>query len=206
VALTGGIASGKSTCLRRFADFGVPTLDADAVARQAVARGTPALEAIVRRFGPDILRQSGDLDRESLGRLVFADANARHELEAIVHPAVYERISAWFDSWSRAQQEPGTSAPGLAVADIPLLYESGREGDMDCVIVAVCRPEQQLARLVARDGLTVDQARQRIAAQLPMAIKAERADYVIDTSGTLEDTDRQVTELWERLRSKSDRV
>jgi dephospho-CoA kinase len=209
VGLTGGIASGKSYCLARFADLGVPTIDADVLARDAVAPGTAALAAIVARFGRGILQPDGRLDRNALGRRVFADAAARHDLERIVHPVVHAAIGNWF---AQTETDTGSRFPegvretdsrcrfSFAIADVPLLYETGREADFDGgVIVAVCTPEQQLERLLARGGLSEAEARQRIGAQQPLAEKARRADYVIDTSGTKDVTDRQVVDVFERL-------
>jgi dephospho-CoA kinase len=195
VALTGGIATGKSHCLARFAALGVPVIDADELARIAVEPGTPALVAVVDRFGPGILHDDGLLNREALGRIVFADGDARQALEAIVHPAVYAAVGRWFEQLAR------WSGARIGLADIPLLYETHREADFDRVIVTSCRPEQQLDRLMRRTPLTEADARQRIDAQAPLASKAGRADYVIDTSGTLESTDAQVREVWEQLKS-----
>lgn len=186
IALTGGIASGKSRCLAAIAALGVPTIDADQLARDVVAPGTSGLDAVVDRFGGGVLTTSGSLDRDALGALVFTDSRARHDLEAIIHPRVYAAIAAWF-----AQ----LTAP-TGVADIPLLYETGRDGDFDVVIVAACRPEQQLERLMARNGLSLTEAQTRIDAQWPIAEKVARADYVIDTSGTLEDTDANTLRVW----------
>jgi dephospho-CoA kinase len=189
VALTGGIATGKSRCLSVLRALGVPTIDADQLARDVVAPGTSGLHAIVDRFGGAVLAPDGTLNREALGALVFVDTLARHDLEAIVHPRVYAAITQWF-----AQLDASAG-----VADIPLLYETGREGDFDIVIVAACTPEQQIERLMSRSGLSADAARQRIAAQLPLADKVARADYVIDTSGTLEQTDANTRAVWERV-------
>lgn len=188
VALTGGIATGKSHCLRAFGALGVPTVDADVLSRQVVEPGTAGLTAVIARFGAALLRADGTLDREALGRLVFADTSARRDLEAIVHPLVYLRLDAMLRD-------------GLAIADIPLLFESGHEGDFARVIVAACRADQQLERLLAR-RLDETSARQRIAAQLPIGDKVRRADYVIDTSGSLANTDRQVIEVYERLKAE----
>jgi len=189
VALTGGIATGKSRCLSVLRALGVPTIDADQLAREVVAPGTPGLHAIVDRFGGAVLAPDGTLNREALGALVFVDTLARHDLEAIIHPRVYAAITEWFAT---------LDAPA-GVADIPLLYETDRAGDFDIVMVAACTPAQQIERLMERSGLSADAARHRIAAQLPLADKVARADYVIDTSGTLEQTDANTRAVWERI-------
>jgi dephospho-CoA kinase len=201
VALTGGIATGKSVCLERFGELGAATLDTDQVARDAVAPGTPALDAIVTRFGRGFLLPDGSLDRAALGRLVFADGAARRDLEAIVHPAVYESVNAWFDALERDRASGQAASPLVGVVGIPLLYETGREGDFDHVVVAACPPGMQLARLMERDGLDEADAQPRIAAQWPIEEKARRADFVIDTSGTIADTLAGVDRVWERLRA-----
>jgi dephospho-CoA kinase len=201
VALTGGIATGKSHCLRAFAALGVQTLDSDLLAREAVRPGTAGLEAVLARFGRGLVRPDGTLDRAALGRIVFADPAARRDLEAIIHPLVYAAIQTRVGSPSRTPNAPEPEV--LSIADIPLLYESGHAQDFDRVVVAACRPDQQLQRLMARDGFSEADARQRIGTQLPIGVKAERADYVIDTSGPLADTDRQVVEVFERLRAEA---
>jgi dephospho-CoA kinase len=197
VALTGGIATGKSVCLRRFAELGAPVIDADALARDAVATGTPALAKVVERFGPSVLRTDGSLDRAALGQVVFADAGARADLERIVHPIVYDAIARWFDD--RQADTAAGRVSHVAVADIPLLYETGHEPRFDRVVVAACRADQQVDRLVARDGLTEDEARQRLAAQWPIERKRAMADLVIDTSGSLADTRNNVDCVWALL-------
>jgi dephospho-CoA kinase len=193
VALTGGIGTGKSYCLARFAELGAPTIDADGLARQAVAPGTSGFERIVARFGTAILKSDGSLDREALGSLVFVDADARRALEAIVHPVVYAAIERWFEGLAKA----GRSS--AAVADIPLLFETGREHDFDEVIVAYCPAEMQKARVMERDGLSAADADRRISSQLPIDEKARRASHIVDTSGSFENTARQVRELWTLL-------
>jgi dephospho-CoA kinase len=198
VALTGGIATGKSYVRAQFEKLGVPTIDADTLAREAVAVGTPGLAAVVSRFGRDVLAPSGSLDRHKLASIVFMDPHARRDLEAIVHPAVREATDAWFDSLDPARYS-------VAVADIPLLYEVGRDRDFDAVVVTTVDPDTQLQRVVARDGATEAEARQRIAAQLPAAEKARRADFVIDTAGTLEQTDEQVRRVLEQLQADAAR-
>jgi dephospho-CoA kinase len=196
IGLTGGIATGKSYARLRFAAHGVATIDADALAREVVAPGTPGLAAVAARFGPQVLDGSGALDRPAMAAIVFADAEARRALEAIVHP----RVRAAIDEFFVAQAQAG--AP-LAMADIPLLFESGRAGAFDLVIVVACSPEQQIARLRARDGLGEDAARQRLAAQWPIDEKARLADIVIDTSGDFESTDRQIDDVFRQLTARS---
>jgi dephospho-CoA kinase len=190
VALTGGIATGKSHCLRRFAELGAPTIDADTLAKQAVEPGTPGFRAVIQRFGAGVLAADGSLDRAALGNVVFSDDAARHALEAIIHPSVRVAITRWFES---LDLRPDVRA---GIADIPLLFETGRDKDFDVVVVAACAPATQKARLITRDGFTEAQADQRIRAQMPIDDKASRAGYVISTEGSIEETDRQVADVW----------
>jgi len=191
VALTGGIATGKSYCLSRFEALGVPTIDADALAREAVAVGSPGLAAVVTKFGPGVLAEDGSLDRAALGRIVFAFPKARAELEAIVHPEVYRRIREWFANLP--------SPTPMAIADLPLVFETGHNHDFDAVVVAACSPEEQLQRVMSRDGLSAADARARISAQWPTEEKVRRASHVIWTDRGFAETDRQVKETYERL-------
>jgi len=193
IGLTGGIATGKSHVVRLLRDAGVPVVDSDVLARHAVAPGTPGLAAIVERFGPGIVSVSGQLDRAKLGELVFRDVGARRDLEAIVHPVVRRGIAEFYH-----EVPPGT---GLAVADIPLLFETHGERNFDKVIVVSCARVTQIDRIVARDGLSREAAERRVAAQLPIEEKVKRADYVISTDGTFEETDAQVAALLAALRS-----
>lgn len=193
-ALTGGIATGKSYCLGKFAELGAATLDADRLAREALARGTPGLARVVERFGAGVLLPDGSLNRPALGRIVFADRSARAALEAIVHPEVYRRVGEWF-----ANLPAGTT---IAIADIPLLFETGHEHDFDRVIVVACDPAEQLRRLIERDGLTPDAAQARLDAQWPIDEKAERAHYVIRTDSGFAETDRGVARTFESLRAE----
>ena len=192
VALTGGIATGKSYCLAKFASLGAPTIDADALAHQAVAPGTAGFEAVRARFGAAVIRTDGGLNREALGRIVFADEDARRALEAIIHPAVYAAIQRWFE---------GLTSTGrtIGLADIPLLYETGHDKDFDAVVVTSCPPEIQLQRLLSRPHTSREDAERRIAAQWPVSKKAALADYVVDTSDTHERTDEQISEIWNAL-------
>jgi dephospho-CoA kinase len=194
VGLTGGIATGKSHVRTRFESLGVPTIDADVLARDAVAPGTAGLAAVVRRFGTDVCEADGTLNRSKVGAIVFHDSQARRDLEQIVHPYVREMTERWFASLD-PERVP------FAVADIPLLFEGGREGDFDAVVVTACEPETQLRRLMARDGLGEAEARHRIAAQWPLEKKVANANYVIRTDGTFEETDHQVDAVVSRLRS-----
>jgi dephospho-CoA kinase len=191
VALTGGIATGKSHVRAEFERLGVPTIDADTLARDAAAPGSPGLAAIIARFGPDVLSENGALDRRKLGAIAFSDPTARHDLEQIIHPIVRARTDEWFAALDARQP--------FAIADIPLLYETGRERDFDKVVVTACAEETQLHRVMRRDSVTEQEARQRLAAQLPTAEKVSRADYVINTDGSFEETNRQVRGVYEVL-------
>ena len=188
VALTGGIATGKSHVRAEFGRLGVPTIDSDLLARDAVAPGSAGLAAVVDRFGREMLNRGGGLDRQKMARRVFADAEARKALEVIVHPEVRRMTDEWFASLDAARHP-------YAIADIPLLYEVGRDRDFEVVIVVACSPDLQLRRLMKRDGLSEADARQRIAAQLPIAEKSARAHYVIRNDDSFEDTNRQVAEI-----------
>lgn len=192
IALTGGIATGKSYVRAQFEKLGVPTIDSDVLARQAVAPATSGLAAVVGRFGRDVLDSSGELDRPKLAGIVFADPGARRDLEAIIHPAVRQASEAWFQALDPARHR-------FAIADIPLLYEVNREKDFEAVIVTACEPGTQIQRVIERDGIAEAEARLRLAAQLPIEEKVRRADYVIRTDRAFADTDRQVTDVWQQL-------
>jgi len=194
VGLTGGIATGKSHVRAVFEALGVPTIDADVLAHKAVAPGSATFEAVKTRFGPTVLDPAGGLDRRKLGSVVFADPQARKDLEAIIHPQVVEAIDRWFASLD-SQAHP------FAIADVPLLYEASRERDYDVVIVTACELPTQIRRVMARDNITEAEARQRISAQLPIEEKVRRADHVIRTDGLLASTNAQVHEVYKRLSS-----
>jgi dephospho-CoA kinase len=192
IALTGGIATGKSYVLQQFRHRGVPCLDADLLTHGVIAAGTEATAAIAARFGAAMLAEDGAVDRRKLGPVVFADPAARRELEAIVHPAVYRAITTGLRAFELVGHYP------MAIVDIPLLYETGRADDFDRVIVTVCPPDMQLARLAER-GMSPAHAQQRLAAQWPTAEKAARADIVIKTDGSFAETDRQVEQAYVEL-------
>ena len=196
VALTGGIATGKSYVLRRLQALGVPCIDADVLAHGVMAAGTEATAAIVEQFG-DVLGPDGAVDRAKLGPVVFADPAARRALEAIVHPAVYRSIAAALRGFERIGGTP------LVVVDIPLLYETGNAAEFSTVVATVCSRDRQLARLAER-GLSPQEAEQRLAAQLPAEQKAARADYAISTDGSFEETDAQVDQVLRALLARQD--
>lgn len=173
IGLTGGIATGKSTFAAALRSLGAPVVDADRLARAVVAPGTSALAAIVEAFGPGVLLPGGELDRKALGALVFADREARRRLEAITHPAIREAMLA-----ETARLE--AAGHPLAFYEAPLLYEVGLDRLMALVVVVSAPPEVQLARLARRDGLARAEAEARLAAQLPVAEKAARADVLVE--------------------------
>ena len=185
VALTGGIATGKSYVLARLKERGIATIDADDIVHEALGPGTPTTRAIAAQFGSMFLKPDGSIDRSLLAVKVFRDLETRQQIEAIIHPVVYETLRRWFET---------VDLP-MAVASIPLLYETQREKDFDFVVVTVCPPDVQLERLLERDRMSEEEAHQRIAAQIPAEEKAARADFVILTGGTMLATDRQVDNL-----------
>ena len=192
VAVTGGIGTGKSVVLAQLAASGAPVVDADTIVHECLRAGTPAASAIRARFGDDVMTAAGDVDRSRLGAIVFQDEPSRRDLEGILHPAVYRAIQAWM-----GLQERGGAR--IAVAEIPLLFETGHESDFDCVVVTACEGEEQVRRVVGRSGMSDADARRRIAAQWPIAEKVRRADFVVDTGGSIEETRRQARAVWDAL-------
>jgi dephospho-CoA kinase len=185
VALTGGIASGKSTVADRFAALGVPVVDTDVIAREVVEPGQPALAEVVATFGPDVLGPDGRLDRRRLREIIFADAGARRRLEAILHPAI------------RAEMERQSRAAGGAyqLLVIPLLTEGGRRDHVDRVLLVDVPEAVQIERLMRRDGVSHDQATASLAAQATRAARLAMADEVIENTGSAADLDARVAEL-----------
>lgn len=192
VGITGGIASGKTTVAEMFRARGCRVLDADGIAHQAIRPGQPAYEEIVRTFGPEVVAPDGAVDRERLGEMVFADRAQREQLNRIVHPRVIAAIEKEFRRLEREQPH------AIAMVDAALLVEAGYHRQLDKLVVAWCRPEQQLERLL-RKGLSSQQVEQRLAAQLPPEEKRRQADYEIDCSGPLEDTEKQVEKVFQEL-------
>ncbi|PPF19415.1 MULTISPECIES: dephospho-CoA kinase [unclassified Rathayibacter] len=193
VALTGGIASGKSTVARRLAEHGAVVVDADVLAREVVEPGEPALAAIAERFGPSVIRADGALDRPALGAIVFSDAAARADLNAITHPAVTLRSQRLFAEAAEADPD------AVVVYDVPLLAEGRGAGEFDEVVVVHAPQHLRIERLVARRGLTEEEARARVSSQASDEERLALADVVIDSSGTLEETLARTDALWERL-------
>jgi dephospho-CoA kinase len=191
VGLTGGIASGKSLVAAELAARGAVVIDADVLAREVVEPGTEGLAAVVERFGEGVL-ESGQLNRVRLGQIVFADPEARRDLERIVHPAVRARA---------AELERSAPLDAVVVHVIPLLVETGQQERFDVVAVVDVDPEIQLARLVARDGLNEADARARLAAQASREERRAVADIVIDNGGTVTDLKTQIGSLWQFLTS-----
>jgi dephospho-CoA kinase len=199
VGLTGSIAVGKSFVSSVLAELGCHVLDADRTAREVVAPGGEGLRRVVEAFGPGVLGADGALDRARLGRIVFADESKRRLLNSILHPL----IIAAQDGWLRERERDDPA--GVAVIDAALMIEAGSFRRFDKLVVVHCRDEAQLERLMRRDNLTREEAERRVAAQMPQAEKMRHADFLIDTSGTREETRRQTAEVYGRLRELATR-
>ncbi len=190
IGLTGGIGSGKSAVSALLAARGAVVIDADQITHELQRPGMPVLEAMVERFGEDILTADGALDRQAMADIAFADPDALRDLGAIVHPAVGAEIAR------RLEAEMGTEH--LVVLDVPLLVESGR-GDMAALVVVDVDPEVAIRRLVEQRGMREDDARARMARQASREDRLAKADFVIDNSGTLAELESAVAQLWPRL-------
>ena len=192
VGLTGGIGSGKSAVSRLLREHGAVVVDADLVAREVVDVGTPGLAAVVEAFGPQVLQEDGSLDRAALGRHVFSDKEALARLNAITHPLIAERTRERF-------REAARSGAEVLVHDVALLVENGLTSAYDAVVVVAASPQTQLDRLVRLRGMAEDQARARIASQLPLEDKLAVATHVIRNDGPLEELAPQVERVWSSL-------
>jgi len=190
VGLTGGIGSGKSTVSALLAERGALVVDADAIVREVQAPGTPVFDAIVDRFGPSVVAADGSLDRQAVADVVFTDDTALADLNAIVHPAVGAEIAR------RLEEAAGTDR--VVILDVPLLVESGRD-DMSALLVVDVDPEIAVSRVVEQRGMREDDVRARIARQASREDRLARATHVIDNSGSREDLEAQVAEVWEQL-------
>ncbi len=195
LGITGGIATGKSTVTQMLADLGAPTLSADTLARDLLAPGTETTQAVLAAFPGAADPQSSDgpaIDRRALGRLIFADSQARLRLEALTHPRIIAGMTGQAALW-KSQAGP------CAALEIPLLFEAGLESLVDCIVVVACREETQIARLRARLGIDEVEARRQVAAQWPLPEKIARADRCLTTDLSLDDTRRQVQTFWNEL-------
>jgi dephospho-CoA kinase len=191
--LTGGIASGKTTVAAMFRELGARIIDADEIAHELLRPGSPVFAQVVARFGHGILNSAGEIDRPRLGEIVFADPAERAALDGIIHPAILARRNELLAAFHAA------NPAAVVISDAALIYEAHIESRFLKVIVVWCRPEQQLERLLAKTGLSRDQALRRIEAQMPIDEKRRRAGFVIDNSGTGDETRRQVEALYPEL-------
>jgi len=197
VGLTGGIGCGKSTVAAMMRKLGCHVLDADELAHRLIEPGQPAYDDIVREFGREILDATGRIDRTKLGALVFADSDRRAKLESFIHPRIFEARAKELKALEEADPQ------GIAIVEAALLVEAGYYKQLDRLVVVWCRPEQQLARLIDPTfgrNMTPDQAKRRISAQLDLSEKRKLADDEIDCSGTVEETERQVIALVDKLK------
>jgi dephospho-CoA kinase len=194
VGLTGGIGSGKSTVARMLESRGAVVFDADVLAREAVESGTPGHAAVIERFGANVLAPGGELDREALASIVFADPAARRDLEAIVHPEV-RRLFA-----EGAEAYEGTDR--VVVLSAPLLVETGMHTAFEVLVVVSATPHTQTERLMRDRGMSEPAIRARIAAQAPLEAKSEVADFILDNEGSMEELERQVDRVWADLRAR----
>jgi len=192
--LTGGVASGKSTVARYFQDLGAHIIDADRIGHEAIEPGRAAYQEILDHFGKEILDSSGHIDRKKLGPIVFADPQQLRALNAIVHSRIVARTQELAAKHQR--QNPRS----VVIVDAALIFESRIGGSLNKVMVAWCRPEQQVERLMAKAGVSREEAERRIQAQMPVEEKRRRADYLIDCSGSMEETHRQADAIYLELR------
>lgn len=193
VGLTGGIATGKTTVASMLRDLDVPVLNADTLGHELLEPGQAAYDEIIGVFDEDILDADGKVNRAKLGGVIFADAEKRARLNQILHPRILDVVQKWF----AALDEP--DGPEFAVVEAALIFEARYNRNLDNIMVCWCQPEQQMERLTLR-GLSAEEAQQRIAAQMPLADKRKLADEAIDCSGSIEETQKQVTQAAERLK------
>ena len=193
IGLTGGIACGKTTVARMLGELGCKLINADAVGHEVIRKPFPAYHDIIEAFGSDVLGADGEIDRPRLGRLVFSDREKLHRLNAIVHPRIFDRV----EHYTRRMTE--TEPEAIVVVEAALIYEARGEGRFQEMVVAWCRPEQQVERLMKNSGFSAEEAERRISSQMPGGEKRKRADYSIDCSGDLEATRQQVEEVYREL-------
>jgi dephospho-CoA kinase len=198
VGLTGGIATGKTTVASMLRELEVPVLNADPLGHELLEPGQPAFDEVLAAFGNEILDADGKVNRAKLGSVVFADERKRARLNQILHPRILKLVQKWF----AALDEP--EGPEFAVVEAALIVEAGYHQSLDKLLVCWCAPEQQIERLKQRD-LSLEQAKQRIAAQMPLEEKRKLADIAIDCSGSIDETERQVVDAVEKLKKAAPR-
>ena len=195
VGLTGGLASGKSFVGRTFEELGCRLIRNDDVGHEVLKQGGEAYDDVVREFGPDILEPGGAIDRRKLAGIVFHDPERLAKLNALVHPPVRERTRQLLAAYQAAHPD------GIAIVEAAILVETGSYRDYAKLIVAACGREQQIERAMARDAITRGEVLERLSRQMPLEEKLKYADYVIDTSGSKEQTKARVRDVYEKLRS-----
>jgi dephospho-CoA kinase len=192
IGLTGGIACGKSTVASLLVKRGVNLVDADQIARDVVLPGSPVLAQVAERFGREVLFEDGSLNRKKLGEMIFNDEAARKQLEGILHPPIRASMREQMARFELLQPDK------LVVVDVPLLFESNLSFMFEQVMLVYIPPELQLKRLMTRDSINREQAEKRLQSQMPIESKKSLADIIIDNSGTLEETEKQLDEFWNR--------
>ncbi len=192
IGLTGGVATGKSTVSNILRNLGAVIIDADVIAREVVAKGSPCLDKIAAYFGNDVLLEDGSLDRKKLGDMVFADKAKLERLNAIVHPAIIDRVAECLGVLDKKQGSI------TAVIDAAILIETGLDRMVDCIWLVWADRETQLERLIARDGISREKAQNIIRSQMPMEDKVKFADVIIDNIGSMENLEARVRELWRK--------
>jgi dephospho-CoA kinase len=197
VGLTGGLASGKTYVARLLQDLGCHVVQADRLGHEVLRRGGEAYDDVVRAFGPHILTPDGEVNRKVLGRIVFADAARLETLNALVHPHVFRRQQEFFEQVERNDPR------GIALVEAAIMIESGSHKSYDRLVLTVCPREMQILRFMERDGATEEEALRRLDRQMPLEEKRKFADFVIDTSGTKEETERQAREVYDSLRAEA---
>jgi dephospho-CoA kinase len=199
IGLTGGIGSGKSTVARRFAELGATVYSADELARQALEPGESCYQRVINEFGESILTADGTINRKALAKIVFFDEKQRQKLNEIIHPYVIETL------FSRAEAELSNKSGAIAIFDVPLLFESGLDAQMDKTITVSCEESERVHRIIARDQASPEQALQRIRAQMPEEERRQRADYILDNNGSVDELICQVDALFELLKAEEPR-
>ena len=197
IAITGGAGTGKSTVARMFAELGSEVLDADRIAREAVAVGQPAWVELRHVYGADFFHENGELNRSKLSQVVFADPEARRRLDGLIHPRVEAELQARVAELARR-------GAALVLVEVPLLFETGREAAFDRVIVVAAPEADQIRRLRARDHRGEAEIRGILSAQWPLADKLARGDYLVDNGGELRTTEQQVKNIWGDLKNQLD--